>query len=283
MVFLVTGAARRIGREISIVLAKAGHDLAIHCNRSKTDGEALAKEIELLGRRCVIVQGNLADAAMPARLVDEAKSALGPLTGLINNASVFDDDRIENMTPESWAWQIDINLKAPVLLAQAFAKQLPANASGNIINLVDQRVWKLAPDYFSYTIAKSGLWTATRTLAQALAPRIRVNAIGPGPALPHKGMSKEAFEKLSKSTLLARGTSPQEIAATVLFIISQPAMTGQMIALDGGQHLLWQTPDMTGVEHGQQSETDPSRGRCRPEAPPCLRARSGAQGAAWYP
>jgi NAD(P)-dependent dehydrogenase (short-subunit alcohol dehydrogenase family) len=247
MAFLVTGAARRIGRGIALGLAGAGHDVAIHCNRSRAEGEVLSKEIAALGRRAVIVEGDLADAAVPARIVAEAKAALGPLLGLVNNASVFDDDRIETLTEESWARQIDVNLRAPVLLAQAFAKQLPAEASGNIVNLIDQRVWKLAPDYFSYTIAKSGLWTATRTLAQALAPRIRVNAIGPGPALPHKGMSEAEFEKLASLTLLERGTSPGEIAAAVLFVVSQPALTGQMIALDGGQHLLWQTPDVTGV------------------------------------
>jgi NAD(P)-dependent dehydrogenase (short-subunit alcohol dehydrogenase family) len=248
MVFLVTGAARRIGREISFSLARAGHDIAVHCNRSKAEGEALAADIAKLGRRAAIVTGDLADAQAPARLVKEAAAVLGPLTGLINNASVFDDDRIENLTPESWARQIDINLRAPILLAQAFAAQLPADASGNVVNLIDQRVWKLAPDYFSYTIAKSGLWTATRTLAQALAPHIRVNAIGPGPALPHKGMSEEEFEKLASLTLLERGTSPAEIADAVLFIVSQPSLTGQMLALDGGQHLLWQTPDVTGVK-----------------------------------
>jgi NAD(P)-dependent dehydrogenase (short-subunit alcohol dehydrogenase family) len=247
MAFLVTGAARRIGREIALALARAGHDVAVHCNQSRKEGEDLSTEIVALGRRAAIVQGDLADSAVPARIVAEANAALGPLAGLVNNASVFDDDRIETLTAESWARQININLRAPVLLAQAFSRQLPGTATGNIVNLIDQRVWKLAPDYFSYTIAKSGLWTATRTLAQALAPRIRVNAIGPGPVLPHKGMSQEKFEKLAGLTLLARRTSPREIADDVLFIVSQPSLTGQMIALDGGQHLLWQTPDVTGV------------------------------------
>ena len=143
---------------------------------------------------------------------------------------------------------MDINLRAPVMLAQEFARQLPADMKGNIINITDQRVWKLNPRFFSYTLSKAGLWTATQTLAQALAPRIRVNAIGPGPALPSARMDQAEFAKQESLTLLGRGTSPKEISEAAKFILSQPALTGQMIALDGGQHLVWQTRDVLEVK-----------------------------------
>ncbi len=183
----------------------------------------------------------------PDRLMAEASQALEGITCLINNASIFEPDEVGQITPASWGEHLDTNLRAPVFLSQAFARQLPAATEGNIISIIDQRVWKLNPKFFSYTMSKSALWTATRTLAQALAPRIRVNAIGPGPALPSVRMDEEEFAKQSRLTLLGRGTSPTEISAAVKFILSQPALTGQMIALDGGQHLVWQTPDVTEI------------------------------------
>jgi NAD(P)-dependent dehydrogenase (short-subunit alcohol dehydrogenase family) len=194
-----------------------------------------------------VIEADLARIEAPQRILAEAIAALGPLGVLINNASLFEEDDIGNMSGESWQRHQDINLRAPVVLVQAFARQLPAGEEGNVINLIDQRVWKLNPQFFSYTISKAGLWTATRTLAQALAPRIRVNAIGPGPALPSARMDDAAFRRQGELTLLGRGTSPAEISAAVQFILSQPALTGQMIALDGGQHLVWQTPDVVEV------------------------------------
>jgi NAD(P)-dependent dehydrogenase (short-subunit alcohol dehydrogenase family) len=244
---LITGAAKRIGRQLALDLAKAGYDIAVHCNASRTEAEDVATLITDMGRRAIVVQGDLAALSTPAQLITDATAALGPLTLLINNASKFDRDELGGVSAESWAQHLDTNLRAPIMLAQAFAAQLPSDAEGNIINMLDQRVWKLNPEFFSYTISKAGLWTATRTLAQALAPRIRVNAIGPGPALPSIRMDDLAFDKQTKLTLLGRGTSPDEISAAVLFILSQPALTGQMIALDGGQHLLWQTPDVIEV------------------------------------
>ena len=199
-----------------------------------------------IGGRAIVVQGDLAGAGI-AGLVEEASRKLGGLTALINNASIFEPDEAGSITPESWSRHLDINLRAPVFLAQAFAAQLPAGAMGNIINIIDQRVWRLTPKFFSYTISKSALWTATQTLAQALAPRIRVNAIGPGPALASTRMDAGDYAKQASLTLLERGTTPQEISAAAKFILSQPAMTGQMIALDGGQHLSWQTPDVVDV------------------------------------
>jgi NAD(P)-dependent dehydrogenase (short-subunit alcohol dehydrogenase family) len=244
---LVTGAARRIGKELALNLASAGYDIAVHCNASRGEAEAVASQIRQMGRRAAVVQGDLADAKAPERIVADAVSGIGPLTVLINNASVFEPDDVGEITLDSWTKHTDTNLRAPVMLSQLFGAQLPNGVDGNIINIIDQRVWKLNPRFFSYTLSKAGLWTATRTLAQALAPRIRVNAIGPGPALPSARMDMGEFKKQERLTLLGRGTSPTEISQAVAFILAQPAMTGQMIALDGGQHLVWQTPDVMEV------------------------------------
>lgn len=245
---LVTGSAKRIGRQIALDLAGDGWDVAVHCNSSIAEAEEVAGLIVRMGRRAVIVRGDLADPAVPERLIVEASKALGGLTCLINNASVFEPDVVGSITQASWAQHLDTNLRAPVFLSQAFARQLPEMVAGNIISIIDQRVWKLNPKFFSYTASKSALWTATRTLAQALAPRIRVNAIGPGPALPSVRMDEDEFAKQSRLTLLGRGTSPAEISAAAKFILSAPALTGQMIVLDGGQHLVWQTPDVVEVK-----------------------------------
>ena len=244
---LITGSAKRIGRQLALDLAGAGYDVAVHCNTSRPEAETVAREIIAKGRRAIVVQGDLADVQTPERLVAEVTHGLGPLTTLINNASIFEPDEVGGISSESWSTHQDTNLRAPIMLAQAFAKALPDNLLGNIINIIDQRVWKLNPRFFSYTMSKTGLWTATRTLAQALAPRIRVNAIGPGPALPSVRMDQSEFDKQARLTLLGRGTSPAEISEAAKFILSQPALTGQMIALDGGQHLVWQTPDIVEV------------------------------------
>jgi NAD(P)-dependent dehydrogenase (short-subunit alcohol dehydrogenase family) len=245
---LITGAAKRIGRQLALDLADAGHDIVIHCNTSRAEAEDVAGHILGKGRRAAVVQGDLAQGDVPERLIRDAAAALGPVTVLINNASLFEPDEVGEITQASWTAHQDTNLRAPVMLAQAFARQLPAGRHGNIINIIDQRVWKLNPRFFSYTMSKTGLWTATRTLAQALAPRIRVNAIGPGPALPSVRMDQAEFDKQARLTLLGRGTSPREISGAAKFILSQPALTGQMIALDGGQHLVWQTPDVVEVQ-----------------------------------
>ena len=244
---LVTGSARRIGRRLALDLAGDGWDVAVHCNTSPAEADDVAALIRGIGRRAVIVRGVLSEADVPDRLIAEASAGLGGLTCLVNNASLFEPDEVGSITSKSWAAHLDTNLRAPVFLSQAFARQLPEGQEGNIISIIDQRVWKLNPRFFSYTSSKSGLWTATRTLAQALAPRIRVNAIGPGPALPSARMDQSEFDKQARLTLLGRGTSPAEISGAVKFILSQPSLTGQMIALDGGQHLVWQTPDVMEV------------------------------------
>ena len=244
---LITGAAKRIGRQMALDLADDGWDVAVHCDQSIEDANEVAILIRTKGRKAVVVQGDLAEDGIAEKLIVKSVEGIGPLTALINNASIFEIDKVGDITSDSWQRHQDINLRSPVMLAQAFAKQLPTTEHGNIINIIDQRVWKLNPRFFSYTMSKSGLWTATRTLAQALAPRIRVNAIGPGPALPSVRMSQEDFAKQESLTLLGRGTSPEEISQAAKFILSQPALTGQMIALDGGQHLVWQTADVTEV------------------------------------
>ena len=244
---LITGAARRIGRRLAIDLARQGWDVAVHYNSSAAAAREVAEEIKSSGRRAAVVQGDLADPAAPQSIVAQAVAELGPLTCLVNNASRFEPDMADTVTVEQWDLHLNTNLRSPVFLAQAFAAQLPEGENGNIINIIDQRVWKLNPTFFSYTASKSALWTVTRTLAQSLAPRIRVNAIGPGPALPNVRMNEEDFAKQASLTLLHRGTSPEEISAALMFILSAPALTGQMIVLDGGQHLVWQTPDVTDV------------------------------------
>jgi len=244
---LITGAGKRIGRQIAIDLARDGWAVAIHYASSETDAQNVVDEIVAGGGEAVTVGGDLAVERIPQKIIDEACSLLGPLTLLVNNASLFERDEIGDMSDESWNQHLDVNLKAPVFLAQAFAGQLPHGQKGNIVNLIDQRVWRLTPAFYSYTISKAALWTATQTLAQALAPQIRVNGIGPGPALPSERMENSEFEKQCKLVPLEVGTNPQELSSALAFILSAPAMTGQMIALDGGQHLAWETPDFLEV------------------------------------
>lgn len=234
---LITGAARRIGRAIALDLAEAGFAVAIHYRNSGTEAEALAQHIRDRRGRARTFQADLADRQALDALVATIGRELGPLTTLINNASEFLPDSIGHLDEKTWDLHLCINLKAPVFLSEAMARQLPEGADGNIINIIDQRVWNLTPEFFSYTISKAGLWTATRTLAQALAPRIRVNAIGPGPVLKSIHQTDDDFDKEKQSTLLKRGPSAQEIATAVRFILATPSLTGQMIALDGGQHL----------------------------------------------
>ncbi len=242
---LITGAARRIGRHMALDLAEKGWAVAVHYNTSVDDANDVVAEIEASGGRAAAVQGDLSVSGVPEQIVARSAQALGPLTCLVNNASRFESDEAETMTQEGWDLHHNTNLRAPVFLAKAFVEQFPDGARGNIVNLIDQCVLKLNPTYFSYTASKSALWTVTRTLAQSLAPRIRVNAIGPGPALPHVRMNEGDFAERTEQTLLQRGTSPEEISSALSFILSAPALTGQMIVLDGGQHLVWQTPDVT--------------------------------------
>ena len=238
---LVTGGAQRLGRAIALALAAAGFDVALHCHTSLSDARATSTAITKLGRRAHILTADLADEAQTNRLLPDATAALGPIGVLVNNASPFERDEWHDATRASWDAHIEPGLRAPFVLMQHFARTLPADAEGAIINMLDQRVWSLTPHFVSYTVAKAGLWTLTQSMALALAPRIRVNGIGPGPALPNARQTQEQFAQQCATTPLRRGTSPDEIGRAVIAILSLPAMTGQMIALDGGQHLQWQS------------------------------------------
>ncbi len=244
---LVTGGARRIGAAIAADLAASGFAVAIHHNGSASEADALAGDITARGGRAHAMEADLTDAASTAALIDECNKVLGPVSLLINNASIFEDDRVEAIDAERWDRHFDIHLKAPVILAGSFARQLPAQSSGLIVNIIDQKVWKLTPRYFSYTLSKSALWTATQTMAQALAPRIRVNAIGPGPTLPNERQTNADFQAQVQAVPLERGPELDEFGATIRWMWQTPSLTGQMVALDGGQHLAWQTPDVTGA------------------------------------
>ena len=239
---LVTGAGRRIGRVLALRLADAGFDVAVHYGRSGEEAAAVVAEIQAKGRRAAAVQADLSDESETGTLVARAAEALGPLSLLVNNASVFLEDEARTMTRESWDAHLETNLRAPLALAQAFAAQASAGAS--IVNLIDQRVWKPNPQFFSYSISKAALWFATRTLAQALAPKVRVNAVGPGPTLPSVHQRPEDFAAEAGNVPLERRATPDEIAEAVLYLVRAPSVTGQMIAVDGGQHLAWRTPDL---------------------------------------
>ena len=240
---LVTGAANRIGRAIALDLAAAGWSVAVHHNRSVDAATALVDDITANGGRAAAIAADLTEDTQTAAVLTETADRLGPVTCLVNNASVFEHDSVESATRASWDRHMNVNLRAPFVLAQGLAAALPADGTAVIINMIDQRVWNLTPHFVSYTLAKSGLWTMTQTLAMALAPRIRVNAIGPGPTLPSTRQSDAHFATQVESTPLRRAVALDEICAAVRFILDAPALTGQMIALDSGQHLGWQHPN----------------------------------------
>ena len=255
---LVTGGAQRIGAALVRRLAARGADVAIHCHGSRDAAEALAEEVRAAGVRAAVLVADLLDRDATARLVPAAAAALGrPLTVLVNNASIFEHDTIATATRESWDRHLGSNLRAPFELIQAFAAQAPKaarDAAGEpvaraaVVNMIDQRVRKLTPEFTTYTIAKVGLWALTRIAAQGLAPDVRVNAIGPGPTVRGTRQSEAHFAAQRAATVLGRGSDPEEIAAALGFILDMPGLTGQLICVDGGQHLAWRTPDVLGVE-----------------------------------
>lgn len=236
---LITGAAKRLGRAIALELAGHGFDVAIHYRSSKAEAQSLADEIAKLGRKTTLVDGELSKEAEVSTIVPRAAAAFGHLTALVNCASVFEDDRIDTATRASWDKHIETNLRAPLVLSQAFAKQLPKGARGGIVNIIDQAVLNLTPQFLSYTVSKAALWTLTQTLAQALAPMIRVNAVAPGPSLKAEKQSQDNFDRHVRETLLQRPSEPKDIASAVRYLLTAPAVTGQMIAVDSGQHLGW--------------------------------------------
>ena len=242
---LVTGAARRIGRAIALRLAGEGFGLALHSSlRSAPEAEALAAELRAQGGRACVVTGDLGQASDVVALIDQASAALGPLSLLVNNASLYEPDVPGAFDAAFFDRLMAVNLRAPLQLASDFARALPDTMRGDIINIIDQKVWRLNPRYFSYTLSKSAIWTATQTMAQAYAPRIRVNAVGPGPVLPNHVEGVEGFQKEAAAVPLGSSVDPQEIADAVIYLVHARSVTGQMIAVDGGQHLAWQTPDV---------------------------------------
>lgn len=239
---LVTGAGRRIGAVIAVELAKAGFDVAIHFSRSRDEAETVAAAVRAVGRRAEVLKADLAEEEQASALVGRAAAALGPLDLLVNNASVFLADDWTTADRVQWDAHMETNLRAPVVLARTFAEQVEAPAS--IVNILDQRVLKPTPEFFSYAISKAALWFATKTLAQALAPKVRVNAVGPGPTLASIHQTPEDFQAEAAGVLLQRRSTPEEIARAVLYLVDATSTTGQMIAVDAGQHLGWRTPDV---------------------------------------
>lgn len=240
----MTGAAQRIGRAIAEDLAAHGFSVAIHANSSIDTARQIAAEITGNGGKATALDCDLTDAAATALLVGRAVEALGPLGVVVNNASLFKPDNLRRFDSALWDRHFDVHVRAPSILARDFDRQLPADSGGLIVNIIDQRVWNPTPRYYSYTLSKSALWMATRTMAQALAPRIRVNAIGPGPTLPNERQSEADFKAQTEALLLHSGPGLDEFGRTIRFLVDTPSITGQMIALDGGQHLAWETPDV---------------------------------------
>jgi len=255
---LVTGAGKRLGRAMALELARQGHDVAVHYHTSSDDAEKVAQKIRALGRAAVTLQADLLDEDAVTSLIPAAAEVLGgPMTVLVNSASIFEHDTLDTATRSGWDRHFESNLRAPFVLTQALAAQVPDPvrdengepvAQGLVVNMIDQRVRKLTPDFITYTLAKMGLWAFTQTAAQALAPRVRVNGIGPGPTLQAARQSDAHFTAQRAATVLERGANTSDITGALVYFLNAPAVTGQLLCVDGGQHLCWQTPDVLGVE-----------------------------------
>lgn len=242
---LITGAGKRLGRATALALAEQGYAVGVHYNRSQDAAAAVVRDIESIGSKALAVKANLSIETETAALLKTTTEILGPVSLLVNSASSFENDTIETMSRETWDLHIETNLRAPLKLAQDFSHQAPVGANNLIVNLIDQRVLKLTPQFLSYTVSKSALFTLTKTLAQSLGPKgIRVNGIGPGPTLKNTRQSDEDWEAQNAATILGRGATPDDIVGALLYLINAHAVTGQMLAVDGGQHLAWETPDV---------------------------------------
>ncbi|RST85885.1 SDR family oxidoreductase [Aquibium carbonis] len=246
-VALVTGGARRIGAAIAVDLAAHGFAVAVHCNRSTLEADALVGRIAAAGGTAGVFQADLANADGVSSLVAKVRERFGAMCLLVNNASVFEPDSARSPDWALWDTHFTLHLKAPVQLASEMVRDLPAGETGLIVNIIDQRVWRLTPQFFSYTLSKSALWTATRTMAQEFAPTVRVNAIGPGPTLANERQQPDDLAAQQEGLPLRKGPLLTEFGSTIRYLWDTPSITGQMIALDGGQHLAWQTPDVTGM------------------------------------
>ena len=245
---LVTGAAKRLGRAISLDLARHGWNIALHYNSSEKEARATCEDARTAGVKVALLDADLTHEDQTAALVTRAVKELGPLTALVNSASLFENDEWANTTRESWDKHLEVNLRAPFVLSQGFAKQLPLGMTGAIVNMIDQRVLKPTPQFLSYSLSKAGLHWLNTTLAQALGPRIRVNAVGPGPTMRNARQSGADFQRQREATILKSGAEPQDVCDAVRYLLDAKAVTGEMIAVDGGQHLAWKTPDVNVVE-----------------------------------
>jgi NAD(P)-dependent dehydrogenase (short-subunit alcohol dehydrogenase family) len=244
---LITGGAKRVGRAITLALADAGYVVAVHMKTISPETQAFCDDINAKGGRAVPLAGDLSNHEHVRTLVPQAVAAVGALTLLVNNASIFQPDEVGKLDRDGFDRHMAVNLRAPVFLSEAFAAQAAKGANASIVNIVDQRVLKPTPLFFSYALSKNGLYAATHMLAQALAPKVRVNAIGPGPTLPSSRQSEEEFARQTATLPLGHGSRPEHIAEAVLFLARAVSITGQMLAVDGGQHIAWQTPDVVGI------------------------------------
>ncbi len=235
---LVTGAGQRLGRAMALHCAARGFAVAVHYNRSREAAEAVVREIEAMGGRAAAVAADLSDSAAVGELVAKAAAALGPVTCLINNASTFENDSIQSMTPESWRLHLAVNAEAPARLAQQMAAALPDGAEGLIVNMLDEAVARPGPSFFTYTISKAALASMTEMLAQALGPRIRVNGIAPGLILNSGHPSQEAFEQAHRNTLLGRGPGADAIVRALDYLMDADTVTGEILYVDAGKHLM---------------------------------------------
>jgi NAD(P)-dependent dehydrogenase (short-subunit alcohol dehydrogenase family) len=243
-VALVTGGGRRIGLDIARRLAREGYAVATMANASLAAAHAMAAQIEAEGGRARAFGADLSDPEAAASAFGAVAAAMGSVELLVNNAAAFEDDAIDRLDLALWRRQFAVDLESPVFLIGAFARALPEGAEGAVVNIIDQRVLKLTPQYLSYTLAKSALWTATRTLAQALAPRIRVNAVGPGPTYPSEREGETGLNHEAQGTPLGRAVSGEDIAEAVVYLARARNVTGQILCVDAGQHIGWRTPDI---------------------------------------
>jgi NAD(P)-dependent dehydrogenase (short-subunit alcohol dehydrogenase family) len=245
---LITGAGTRVGQAMALGCAQAGLNVVLHANTSLEAASLTAQSLVKTGVKAAIVSCDLLNQADTATLIARARDAIGlPIDGLINNASIFEGDRAQDFTNESWDRHFDIHVRVPCELARDLALALPTGKRGSIVNIIDQRVFKLTPNFFTYSLSKSALATATKTLAQALAPHVRVNGVAPGPVLRNVRQDEADFQKQVDATILGTGSPPDSIVEAVLWLMSAPHVTGQVVAVDGGQSLIWQTPDVHGI------------------------------------
>jgi NAD(P)-dependent dehydrogenase (short-subunit alcohol dehydrogenase family) len=245
---LITGAAKRVGRAIALELAAHGWSVAVHYNTSEADAEETVAALHAKHVHAMALEADLTNEEHVQGLIERAYEGVGPLTALVNNASVFENDNIATMTRASWDKHMEANLRAPLVLSQGFAQQLPEGAEGAIVNLLDQRIFKPTPQFLSYGASRAGLHWLTIVLAQAFALRIRVNAVAPGPTLRNPRQSEAHFRRQTEATVLGRGATPEDVAGAARFLIEARAITGETIAVDGGQHLIWRTADVSGGE-----------------------------------